>query len=184
MKFGVPTAEQPKRRAVWRQPSEVDAPAVARLYSEAVNSRSRAPALERTALEAPASSDNLARQEPRKQCVPRQEPRNKDINPHRVKYSWKAPVLAKIEHFYNPKRERGIVTNSFPRLRFGLLLRKKWRCPISVAFRSEAVKKWVWLRTSLPFSSEIRLVVRCLTQFFHSLSALASDQHSEEFFGK
>ncbi len=27
---------------------------------------------------APASSDNLARQEPREQCVPRQEPRNKD----------------------------------------------------------------------------------------------------------
>jgi len=32
--------------------------------------------------------------------------------------------------------------------------------------RSEAVKKWVWLRTSLLFWSEIRLVVRCLTQFF------------------
>jgi len=44
---------------------------------KAVNSRSRAPALERTALEAPASSDKLARQ----------EPRNKDINPHRVKYN-------------------------------------------------------------------------------------------------
>jgi len=55
-------------------------------WNEAVNSRSRAPALERTALEAPASSDKLARQEPREQCVPRQEPRNKDINPHRVKY--------------------------------------------------------------------------------------------------
>jgi len=45
-------------------------------WNEAVNSRSRAPALERTALEAPASCDKLARQ----------EPRNKDINPHRVKY--------------------------------------------------------------------------------------------------
>ncbi|HQX51824.1 MAG TPA: FHA domain-containing protein, partial [Planctomycetaceae bacterium] len=33
---------------------------------------------------APASSDNLARQEPREQCVARLEPRNKDINPHRV----------------------------------------------------------------------------------------------------
>jgi len=40
------------------------------------NSRSRAPALERTAREAPASSDNLARL----------EPRNKDINPHCAKY--------------------------------------------------------------------------------------------------
>jgi len=39
------------------------------------HSRSRAPALERTALEAPASCNKLARQ----------EPRNKDINPHRVK---------------------------------------------------------------------------------------------------
>jgi len=44
------------------------------------NPRSGAPALERTALEAPASCDNLARQEPREQRVPRQEPRNKDIN--------------------------------------------------------------------------------------------------------
>jgi len=56
-------------------------------WNEAVNSRSRAPALERTALEAPASSDKLARQEPREQCVPRQEPRNKYINPHPVKYN-------------------------------------------------------------------------------------------------
>ena len=56
-------------------------------WNGAVNSRSRAPALERTALEASASADNLARQEPRGQCVPRQEPRNKDINPHRVKYN-------------------------------------------------------------------------------------------------
>jgi len=48
------------------------------VWNEAVHSRSRAPALERTALEAPASGDNLARQEPREQCVPRQEPRNKD----------------------------------------------------------------------------------------------------------
>jgi len=48
--------------------------------------RSRAPALERTVLEAPASRANLARQVPREQCVPRQEPRNKDINPHHVKY--------------------------------------------------------------------------------------------------
>ena len=38
-------------------------------WNEAVSSRSRDPALERTALEAPASCDNLARQ----------EPRNKDI---------------------------------------------------------------------------------------------------------
>jgi len=53
--------------------------------NEAVNSRSRAPALERTALEAPASSDSLSRQEPREQCVPRQEPRNKDINSGCVK---------------------------------------------------------------------------------------------------
>ena len=45
-------------------------------WNEAVHSRSRAPALERTALEAPASSDDLARQ----------EPRNKDINPRRVKH--------------------------------------------------------------------------------------------------
>jgi len=56
-------------------------------WNEAVNSRSKAPALERTALEAPASNDKLARQEPREQCVPRQEPRNKDINPHRMKYN-------------------------------------------------------------------------------------------------
>gem|GEM_PF-3457110 len=55
--------------------------------NEAVNSRSRAPALERTALEAPASSDKLARQEPREQCVPRLEPRNKDINSDCVKYT-------------------------------------------------------------------------------------------------
>jgi len=47
-------------------------------WNEAINARSRAPALERTALEAPASSDKLAKQEPRGQCVPRQEPRNKD----------------------------------------------------------------------------------------------------------
>jgi len=43
--------------------------------------------LERTALEAPASRDKLARQEPREQCVPRQEPRNKDISLDRVKYN-------------------------------------------------------------------------------------------------
>jgi len=43
-------------------------------WNKAVNSRSRAPALERTALEAPASSDKPARQ----------EPRNKDINLHHV----------------------------------------------------------------------------------------------------
>jgi len=55
-------------------------------WNEAVHSRSRAPALERTALEAPASSDNLARQEPREQCVPKLEPRNNVINPRRVKY--------------------------------------------------------------------------------------------------
>jgi len=42
---------------------------------------------------------------------------------------------------------------------------------------SEAVKKWVWLRTLLLFSSEIRLVVRCLTQFFHSLSVSELGQY-------
>ena len=61
-------------------------------WNEAVNSRSRAPALERAALEAPASSDNLARQEPREQCVPRLEPRHKDINRHRVKYNVRGTV--------------------------------------------------------------------------------------------
>jgi len=45
--------------------------------SRSANSRSGAAALERTAPEAPASRDNLARQEPPKQRVPRQEPRNK-----------------------------------------------------------------------------------------------------------
>ena len=43
------------------------------------SSRSGAPALERTALEAPASSENPGRQEPPPgQSVPRQEPRNKE----------------------------------------------------------------------------------------------------------
>jgi len=59
-------------------------------WNEAVNSRSRAPALERTALEALASSDKLARQEPRERCVPRQEPRNKDFNPHRLMFKKRA----------------------------------------------------------------------------------------------
>ena len=54
--------------------------------NEAVNPRSWAPALERNALEAPASSENPGRQEPPGQRVPRQEPRNKDINSDRVKY--------------------------------------------------------------------------------------------------
>ena len=45
---------------------------------------------------------------------------------------WTAPVLAETERFCNPKRERGIVPNSFPRLRFGLLFRKKWRCPTMI----------------------------------------------------
>jgi len=43
--------------------------------------------------------------------------------------NWTAPVLVETERFSNPKRQRGIVPNSFPRLRFGLLFRKKWRCP-------------------------------------------------------
>ncbi|HRA86707.1 MAG TPA: hypothetical protein PK992_01515 [Planctomycetaceae bacterium] len=51
-----------------------------------MNPRSRAPALERNALEAPASSENPGRQEPPEQRVPRLEPRNKDINSDRVKY--------------------------------------------------------------------------------------------------
>jgi len=55
--------------------------------NEAVNPRSRAPALERNALEAPASSENPGRQEPPEQRVPRLEPRNKDINSDRVKYN-------------------------------------------------------------------------------------------------
>ena len=41
------------------------------------NSRSEAPALERTVSEAPASSVQQGRQEPPAQCVPRLEPRNK-----------------------------------------------------------------------------------------------------------
>ena len=41
------------------------------------DSRSGAPALERNALEAPASTDTLGRPEPPRQCVPRLEPRNK-----------------------------------------------------------------------------------------------------------
>ena len=45
--------------------------------NEAVSPRSRAPALERNALEAPASSKNPRRQEPQEQRVPRLEPRNK-----------------------------------------------------------------------------------------------------------
>ncbi|HQZ63906.1 MAG TPA: hypothetical protein PLY87_02465, partial [Planctomycetaceae bacterium] len=53
--------------------------------NDAVNPRSRAPALERNALEAPASSENLGRQEPPEQRIPRLELRNKDINSDRVK---------------------------------------------------------------------------------------------------
>ena len=49
------------------------------MKNEAVNPRSRAPALERNALEAPASSEDPGRQEPPEQRVPRLEPRNKDI---------------------------------------------------------------------------------------------------------
>jgi len=45
--------------------------------SDAVIPRSGAPALERTALEAPASTKYFGRQEPAEQCVPRLEPRNK-----------------------------------------------------------------------------------------------------------
>jgi len=41
----------------------------------------------------------------------------------------------------------------------------------NVAFRSEAVKKWDWLRAEVRISQEIRAVARCLSQFFHSLSA-------------
>ena len=55
--------------------------------NEAVNPRSRAPALERTALEAPAFSANHGRQEPPEQRVPRLEPRNKDINSDHVKFN-------------------------------------------------------------------------------------------------
>jgi len=43
--------------------------------------------------------------------------------------NWTAPVLAETERFCNPKRKRGIVLNSFPRLHFGLLFWKEWRCP-------------------------------------------------------
>ena len=57
--------------------------------NEAVNPHSRASALERNALEAPASSENPGRQEPPEQRVPRLEPRNKDINSDRVKYGIK-----------------------------------------------------------------------------------------------
>ena len=46
--------------------------------NDAFNPRSKAPALERNALEAPASDENPGRQEPLEQRVPRQEPRNKD----------------------------------------------------------------------------------------------------------
>jgi len=41
----------------------------------------------------------------------------------------------------------------------------------NVAFRSEAVKKWDWLRADVRVSQEIRAFARCLSQFFHSLSA-------------
>ncbi len=58
--------------------------------NEAVNPRSRAPALERNALEAPASCENPGRLEPPKQRVPRQEPRNKDIKSDHLKY--KSPI--------------------------------------------------------------------------------------------
>jgi len=54
--------------------------------NEAVDPRSRAPALERNALEAPASCENPGRLEPPEQRVPRLEPRNKDVNSDRVKY--------------------------------------------------------------------------------------------------
>jgi len=49
--------------------------------------RFRALAVERNGLEAPASSGNPGRQEPPEQRVPRLEPRNKDINPHRAMYN-------------------------------------------------------------------------------------------------
>ena len=48
--------------------------------NDAASPRSWAPALERTALEAPASTDPLGRQKPPVQCVPRLEPRNKQIS--------------------------------------------------------------------------------------------------------
>ena|GEM_PF-824314 len=66
--------------------------------NEAVNPRSSAPALERNALEAPASSENPGRQEPPEQRVPRLEPRNKDMSPdvsgaRPVGDEWWRPIL-------------------------------------------------------------------------------------------
>ena len=69
-----------------------------------------------------------------------------NLNPHEIKTiitragegtNWTAPVSAETERFCNPKRERGIVPNSFPRLRFGLLFRKKWRCPTKIVFTGD-----------------------------------------------
>ena len=48
---------------------------------------------ERDVLEAPAPSENSGRQEPPVQRVPRLEPRNKDINPHRVEYNTTRGVI-------------------------------------------------------------------------------------------
>jgi len=48
--------------------------------------------------------------------------------------------LAETERFCNPKHERGIVPNSFPRSRFGLLFRKKWRRPTKHSRMTELAK--------------------------------------------
>ena len=37
--------------------------------------------------------------------------------------------------------------------------------------RSEAVKKWDWLRATTDISQRFTIAARCLSQFFHSLSA-------------
>ncbi|HQX52860.1 MAG TPA: hypothetical protein PLR25_23265, partial [Planctomycetaceae bacterium] len=57
---------------------------------------------ERPALEAPAFSNNLARQEPRGPCVPRLEPRNKDINPHRVQDNSRSAPSSGLSATFDP----------------------------------------------------------------------------------
>jgi len=145
--------------------------------NEAVSPRSGAPALERTALEAPASCETLGRQESLEHCVPRLEPRNKQINSDRVNdKSTLATITEQLRHLQCNEFEPALALILLP-LRQSSIGRKSASAIESVCRRlklsNEETECVCWMAESLLVLDDIR------RKPLHVLKPLLAHPYSE-----